>query len=79
MQQTRLVSLIEATTNTGVGFLVSLLTWYCILWSGMFDIQLSHTENVIITLIFTVVSIARGYALRRVFVRFHYFLMEVFP
>ena len=77
-QQTKLISLIEAVSNTAIGFLISLLTWYVIIWTQWFPIQTSHVENIAITLIFTVVSIARSYFLRRVFIRFHLWLMERF-
>lgn len=70
-QQNKLVSLIESITNTGVGFIVSLLSWIVLVWTGWFDINVTMTENFLITGYFTVVSIVRGYALRRVFVRFH--------
>lgn len=74
-QQTRLVSLIESLTNTAVGFIVSLITWYFIVWTRWFDINTSVPDSLAITGIFTVISIIRGYMLRRVFIRFHEFLM----
>lgn len=76
--QTRLVSLIESLTNTGVGFIISLITWSMIRWSDHYDIQTTAVEGVEITLIFTVVSIARGYVLRRVFIQYHHWLQEMF-
>ena len=76
-QQTKLISLIESCSNTGVGFIISLAVWYGILWTEWFDINVSHTDNFIITFIFTVTNIIRGYALRRAFNNFHTYLHEV--
>jgi uncharacterized membrane protein len=63
--QSKKGSLAEALTSTAVGYIVAMFTWYMILWTGCFDISTSHTDNFIIQLIFTVVSIARGYLIRR--------------
>lgn len=71
MNQHRLISLIESVTNTGVGFVISLLSWIVLVHTGWFDINVTMTENLLITGYFTVISILRGYALRRAFVRFH--------
>ena len=57
--------MVEALTNTAVGYIVAMVTWYTILWTGFFEISTSHTDNFIIQMIFTVVSIARGYLIRR--------------
>lgn len=64
--QTRLQSFIEQLLNIGSGFLVSLLVWEFVV-KPIWNIQTSHAENLQITLLFTVVSIARSYAWRRVF------------
>ena len=64
MQNKRL-SLIESITNTIAGLLVSFgiqLLIYPIL-----DIEVRLSQNVIITLVFTIASICRGYIVRRVF------------
>lgn len=63
--QTKQESFIESLTQTAIGFLVSLFTWYCILWTELFDITVTFADNLVITGIFTVVSIIRGYLIRR--------------
>ena len=63
--QTKKQSLIESLTQTAIGFLVSLFTWYCILWTELFNITVTFADNLVITGIFTVVSIIRGYLIRR--------------
>jgi len=77
-EQTKLISFIEACTNTAVGFGVALTTWYLILLSGLFHIQTTHSENFTITFIFTLISVVRGYILRRTFVTYHLWLMRTF-
>jgi len=65
MHQTKRQSFIETCTQTAIGWFVSLLTWYAVLWTNIFDVNMSFTENLQLTTIFTVVSIARGYIIRR--------------
>lgn len=55
----------EAVCNTAVGFIVSLITWIVVAWA--LGIPMTWGQNLLITGIFTVVSIARSYALRRLF------------
>jgi len=63
--QSRKHSLLEALLNTASGFLTSLLTqWLVFPW---FNLHPSLQENLALTAIFTIVSIARSYAWRRVF------------
>lgn len=66
--QTRLQSLTEQLINIGTGFLVSLLVWEFVV-KPVWDLQTDFVENLQITLLFTVVSIARSYAWRRIFNR----------
>lgn len=75
--QHRLISFIEACFNTFIGFWFSLLIWYGILATGWFDMNVDHADNLLITGIFTVASIVRGFAVRRVFVKFHIWLHGV--
>lgn len=63
--QTRLMSLIESVTNVLVGYLVALATQWLVF--PLFGVNLSLGDNLLIGLAFTVVSIIRSYALRRVF------------
>lgn len=65
MKQHKMDSLMEAVTNTAVGFIISLITWYFV--AEAMDIPVTWSQNLIITGIFTVVSIIRGYVLRRIF------------
>lgn len=62
MKQHKMDSLMEAVTNTTVGFFISLITWYFV--ASAMDIPVTWTQNLIITGIFTVVSVARGYILQ---------------
>lgn len=64
-KQAKVDSLMEAVCNTAVGFTISLTTW--VFLSRAMGIPLSWGENLFITGVFTVVSIARGYILRRAF------------
>jgi hypothetical protein len=70
MKQSRAHSLIEAVISTAVGFALSLaLQWaFFVWWLGL---PLSFTSNLIFAVIMTVVSIGRGYLLRRVFEALH--------
>lgn len=63
--QTRTDSLMEAICNTAVGFVVSFITQIVMVWS--FGLNLSVRESIMMVVIFTVVSVARQYVLRRLF------------
>jgi ABC-type antimicrobial peptide transport system permease subunit len=63
MQQSRLESLIEAILSTLVGFGISFLV-SAILLPAM-GLPISMSQNLLISAVMTVVSIARGYAVRR--------------
>ncbi len=63
--QTKRHSLIEAITNTAVGFIISLLSTFIIF--PIVGVESTGTKNIIITLFFTIISIIRGYILRRIF------------
>jgi hypothetical protein len=65
MKQTRAMSLIEATTNVIVGYGLAVITQ--ILIFPVFGLHASLAQNLKLGLVFTVVSIGRGYALRRLF------------
>lgn len=59
----------EASLNTASGFLISLLTqWLVFPW---FNLHPSLQENISLTAIFTIVSIVRSYAWRRIFNHLH--------
>ena len=63
--QSRLMSAVETATNIAVGLVVSLLAQIVIF--DVYYIHVTLSQNVEITLFFTVVSIVRSYALRRFF------------
>lgn len=63
--QSKRSSLVESIVNTAVGFLTSLILQVIIF--PIFGVHLSANEHVVMTIIFTVVSIVRGYAVRRIF------------
>ena len=65
MKQTRLMSLIEAVTNVIVGYGVAVVAQ--ILVFPVFGLHTTLAQNLKMGAIFTVVSIARSFALRRVF------------
>jgi hypothetical protein len=67
MNQSRLMSLVEALTNVVVGFGFAVLTQIAIF--PIFGLSVSLGQNLNIGAIFTGVSILRSYVLRRLFER----------
>lgn len=65
MNQTRIGSLIEALMNVAIGLLVSVAANAIVF--PRFGFQPTVGENVTISLIYTAISIARQYVLRRWF------------
>lgn len=65
MKQSRLMSLVEAIANVLVGYGVAVITQ--ILIFPVFGLQTTLAQNLKMGAIFTIVSIARSFALRRVF------------
>lgn len=63
--QSRTMSAIETVTNVVVGLVVSILAQMVIF--SIYDIQVTAGQHVQITVFFTLVSIVRGYTLRRIF------------
>jgi hypothetical protein len=63
--QSRLMSLAEAVTNILVGYGIAVLTQITVF--PLFGLHASFSENLVIGLIFTCVSLIRGYTLRRLF------------
>jgi hypothetical protein len=59
------MSLVEATTNVAVGFGVAVLAQVAVF--PLFGLDVSFADNLFIGAIFTAISIARSYVLRRVF------------
>ena len=67
MKQSRLSSFAETCLSIAIGFVVSLILTALVLPAYGHDVTFG--QNMQITGIFTVASIARGYLVRRAFVR----------
>ena len=67
-KQSRRMSLVESIANVVVGFGIAVLTQIAVF--PIFGLQVSLADNLVIGLVFTAVSIARSFALRRVFEEF---------
>jgi hypothetical protein len=65
MKQSRRYSMAETLFSTAAGFFVSLLLTAVVLpWLGH---DITAGQNVMLTTIFTVASVVRGYVVRRLF------------
>ena len=65
MTQTRLGSLIEAVMNTAIGFGINFCANLIIL--PLFGFNVSLAQNFFIGVLYTAISVARSYAVRRWF------------
>ena len=65
--QSKKLSFIESTVQTFIGLAVSFIIQLIIY--PVMDIPVTVTQNIIITLVFTIASIIRGYFVRRLFNR----------
>ncbi|MFN3946128.1 MAG: hypothetical protein ACK4K7_14475 [Allosphingosinicella sp.] len=65
MKQSRLMSLVEALANVVVGYGVAVITQ--ILIFPLFGLNATLAQNLMIGAMFTLLSLARSYALRRLF------------
>jgi hypothetical protein len=65
--QSRTMSLVEAVANVVVGYGLAVATQTIVF--PEFGLHATLNQNLTIGMVFTVVSFARGYALRRVFNR----------
>lgn len=63
--QTRRQSMIETAASVAIGYVVALLSQIAIF--PVFGIHVPLSDNLMIGAWFTVISIARGYAVRRFF------------
>ena len=63
--QSKKMSLIETLSSVAIGYTISLAAQMIIF--PVFNIEVSLTDNLLIGLFFTVVSIIRGYYVRRLF------------
>jgi predicted Na+-dependent transporter len=65
MKQSKLESLVEAIVNTVVGFFVTMSAYPLINW--ICGIEMSLSQASLSMLLFTVLSVIRGYVIRRFF------------
>lgn len=65
MKQSRVMSLVEAIANVIVGYGVAVITQMMIF--PAFGLHTTLAQNLTIGALFTIVSIARSFALRRLF------------
>ena len=65
MKQSRIMSLVEAVANVMIGYGVAVITQVLIF--PIFGLHTTLAQNLKMGAIFTAVSIARSFALRRVF------------
>jgi len=67
MKQSRIMSMVEAATNVVVGYVLAVATQIVVFpWFGL---EAAFGEHLAIGTAFVVVSLARGYLLRRLFER----------
>ncbi len=67
--QSKRRSALEAVANVLVGYVIAVLTQIVVF--PLFGMHVPLSDNLLIGLLFTVVSLVRSYALRRVFNRWH--------
>jgi hypothetical protein len=67
MSQSRLMSLVESLANVLIGFGIAVTTQIAIF--PLFGLRATLAENLAMGAVFTVVSVARSYCVRRVFER----------
>ena len=65
MKQTKIESLIESLVNILIGYLTALFSQFLIF--PLFDINIPLSDNLLIGLYFTIISLARSYLIRRYF------------
>lgn len=65
-EQSKIESFIEATTNTVSGFVIALAVYAGIV-TPLYDLDVTFFENIEITCIMALVSVARSYLWRRCF------------
>ena len=65
MKQSRAMSMFEAAANVAVGYGVAVVTQ--ILIFPIFGLHTTLAQNLIMGAVFTVISVARSFALRRLF------------
>ena len=69
--QTKLGSLVESVVNIIIGFVINVTAQYLVF--PLFGMYIAFSQNLMIAVIFTFISLARSYVLRRVFNKLRYF------
>lgn len=69
MSQSRRQSIVETCASTAIGFGIAYVASYCVL--PLFGHRVTPADNFWITTIFTVISLVRGYYVRRMFNYLH--------
>lgn len=67
MAQSKKLSLIESVVNTLIGMLFSFVVSPLVYWLS--DVEMSYYQMGLATVLFTIISIVRGYIVRRWFNR----------
>ena len=65
--QTRIVSFVEAATNTGIGYVISVAIGQAVY--PLFGYPITLVDNAALTAIFVAASLIRSYGFRRLFSR----------
>lgn len=65
--QTKISSMLEQVANVGSGFLLALVMWEYVIRPAIYMGVITIDSSLTITLIFTIVSLVRGYVWRRLF------------
>ena len=60
------MSLVESIANTGAGFALSLLIQISLF--SLMSIETTTTQNLLMSGVFTIASLVRGYLMRRLFI-----------
>jgi len=79
MKQSKLESLVESVVNTCVGLVITIIVYPIINYS--LDIKMSAAQVSLSTLLFTIVSVIRGFVIRRFFNNLYvikYWLADLF-
>ncbi len=66
MEQTKIESLIESCVSIASGFILSLCLWVLVV-IPVWDLEVTMSDNLAITALFTILSITRSYLWRRFF------------
>ena len=68
--QTKRGALVETFGNTFSGFALSYLVWVFVV-APLWELDVTYTDNFLITCVFTVISLVRSYFWRRLMTKVH--------